>query len=549
MAYGTLSPEFYHQNKKYFDDRLVQVLEKLEKKNKALNEKIEVYEAKRLMDQQKITDLRFRLKDTTLKLGSLKLKKKTADERLDEIEESVTKLYDDLDDALKENVDLHKRIKELEEELKKYRTARRVKTDSTNSNLPPSQDEFRKRGSLRPKSDKPVGGQPGHKVHRKSQTKADRVICARVKKAPTGAEYKTDQSGESYYAVQEISCDLRTTVTEFRYYIDEENGTELPEAVMNKYKISSVTYASSVKALALYMNYKGAIALERLTVMLKEISNGSIDIKPSTIVNWTKEFSKLSEEERQKIAEILLQSEVLHVDETGWKINGIQEWLHAISNGEQTLYFMTDSRSGEDGPLGFLQNYDGIVSHDHFKSYYSRLPEKISHAECNAHIDRALKRGVDEYDSIACAALTNLLHSALHRKKGLQKSGCAQMAEEELEEIRRQYREIIVTEIDRYSAENPDISCDGEADYIKVFRRMLEYEQEHLRFITDFRVEYTNTIAERCMRVAKARKKISGQSKNMDRGKDFANIQSIIQTANWTGQNTLELMRGIIESS
>lgn len=93
------------------------------------------------------------------------------------------------------------------------------------------------------------------------------------------------------------------------------------------------------------------------------------------------------------------------------------------------------------------------------------------------------------------------------------------------------------------------ISCDGEADYIKVFRRMLEYVEEHLRFITDFRVEYTNTIAERCMRVAKARKKISGQSKNMDRGKDFANIQSIIQTANWTGQNTLELMRGIIESS
>ena len=146
-------------------------------------------------------------------------------------------------------------------------------------------------------------------------------------------------------------------------------------------------------------------------------------------------------------------------------------------------------------------------------------------------------------------ALTNLLHSALHRKKELQESGCDQMPEEELESIRKEYRKIIVTEIDRYSAENPNISCDDEADYIKAFRRMLEYEEEHLRYITDFRVEYTNTIAERCMRAAKARKKISGQSKNMDRGKDFANIQSIIQTANWTGQNTLNLMKGIIEGS
>ncbi len=548
MAYGTLTPEFYHKNKKYFDDRLITLLEKLEKKNKALSEKVEIYEAKRLMDQQKIIDLRFKLKDTILQFQSLKRKKKSDDDRLDEIEKSVLNLYDELDEALKENVDLHKKIKELEDELKKYRSARRVKADSTNSSLPPSLDVFRQKSDKASKSENHVGAKAGHPVHRKALVKPDRIIKSYVKKAPTGAEKMTDSEGKTYYAVQEISCELRTNVTEFRFYVDEK-GKDLPEEIMTKYKISSVTYASSVKSLALYLNCKGAIALERLTVMLKEMSKGKINVKPSSIVNWTEEFSKLSEQERQKIAGLLLKSEILNVDETGWNINGTQEWLHAVSNGKETLYFMTDSRSGEDGPIGFLQDYDGIVGHDHFSSYYSKLPEAITHAECNAHVDRYLKRGIDEYDSIACAAMINLLHSALHRKNELLETGCDHMAEEELNAIREEYRKIIVNEIDRYTQENPETSCDDEADYIKLFRRMLKYEDEHLRYLSDFRVEYTNTVAERCMRTAKARKKISGQCKNMDRGKDFANILSIVQTANWRGQNTLELMQGIIEGS
>ena len=551
MTYGTLKPDFYLKNKKYFDERLITVLENLDKKNKELKETVEIYQAKRLMDQQKIRDLRVKLKDVSVQIFNLKSKKKSDDERIKDLEDimnnTVTNLYDELGNVIQENSDLRDRIKQLEDELKKYKSMNSVKTDSTNSNLPPSQDEFRKTGSTRPKSNKPVGGQKGHKVHRKQLEKADHIICRRVRKAPTGAEKAVDQDGNVYYAVQEISCSLQTTITEYRYYVDEANGEDLDEEVMNKYRISSVTYSSSVKALALYMNFKGAIALDRLCTMLSEISDGKINIRPGTIVNWTVEFSKLSEAERKKIADRLLKSEVLHVDETGWKVNGKIEWLHAVSNGKDALYFMTDKRSGEDGPIGFLQDYENTLTHDHFKPYYTRLPDTITHTECNAHIDRAMKRGIDQYDSIACAAIVSHLHNILNKKYAYLEEGKTCADEKDIEEIRNQYRSIIAAELERYAAENPGIPRDVEADYIKVFRRMLECEDEHLRFFTDFKVDYTNTVAERCMRTAKARKKISGQSKNMDRGKDFANIQSIIQTANWNGQNTLNTMREIIE--
>lgn len=553
MITSTLSPEFYLKNKNYFDDRLIEVLENLDKKNKDLKGKIEIYEAKRLLDLQKITDLRFKLKDTQNKFSSLKLKKKTDEERIEDIEkvvnETLIPLYDELGEAIDENVKLREKIKELEEELKKYRKKRSFKTTSANSNLPPSQDPFRTPGSKKPKSGKSVGGQPGHSAHRIKMVEADAVISLTVKKAPAGAEKKSDENGTVYYVVQNISCALNTTVTEYRYYIDETQGIDIPEEIMERYKISSVTYDSSIRALTLYMNYKGAIALDRLCVMLKEMSRGKINVRPGTIVNWTKEFSRCSEEERRRIAEELLKSEIIFVDETGWKVDGKLEWLHAVSNGKESVYFLTDERSGEDGPVGFLQNYSGKATHDHFITYYTKLPKTITHVECNAHIDRELQKGIDDYDSIACARLIALMHEGLKKRNELKESGKTALPEEELEAIRKRYQNIIVDELERYSEENPGISAENEAKYIKTFRRMLEYENEHLRYLNDFEVPYTNTIAERCMRTAKARKKISGQNKNMDRGKEFANIMTVVQTANWSGINTLEKMEAIIKGN
>ena len=54
---------------------------------------------------------------------------------------------------------LTRRVKELEAKLSKYENPR----NSNNSSVPPSQDLFRKTKSLGVKSNKPQGGQKGHK--------------------------------------------------------------------------------------------------------------------------------------------------------------------------------------------------------------------------------------------------------------------------------------------------------------------------------------------------------------------------------------------------
>lgn len=47
-----------------------------------------------------------------------------------------------------------------------------------------------------------------------------------------------------------------------------------------------------------------------------------------------------------------------------------------------------------------------------------------------------------------------------------------------------------------YERRYEEIIKNGE--YIKTFRRMLEYREDHLRFMKEFIVPYTNNKAEKC---------------------------------------------------
>ena len=67
------------------------------------------------------------------------------------------------------------------------------------------------------------------------------------------------------------------------------------------------------------------------------------------------------------------------------------------------------------------------------------------------------------------------------------------MAEEEVSSISDMMQTVMSEEIRRYSEEHPDIKKKYEASYIKLFRRMMEYMDEHLR-AGDFDVPYIRTM-------------------------------------------------------
>jgi hypothetical protein len=85
----------------------------------------------------------------------------------------------------------------------------------------------------------------------------------------------------------------------------------------------------------------------------------------------------------------------------------------------------------------------------------------------------------------------------------------------------RLYRDILAKAIARPQA--PKESA-------RMAKRLTKYEQETLLFMLDFVVPFTNNLAERDIRMPKAKLKISGGFRSERGAKDFARIRGFIAT-------------------
>ena len=194
-----------------------------------------------------------------------------------------------------------------------------------------------------------------------------------------------------------------------------------------------------------------------------------------------------------------------------------------------------------------LEGYDHILCHDYFKPYYHL--QSCLHTQCNAHIERYLKAGIEFDDNEACKEILEILRTSLKRKRELISQGKYKMDDDQIEDIKTKMIDIMEKEMERYKIKNPGIKEKSkyEAEYIKLFRRMIERIEEHLLFLRDFDVPYTNNEAEKVCRVVKTKKNISYQFKSDEGADAYASIMSIIMTARKNGENALKAIEKVMK--
>lgn len=549
-------------HKEHFDQKLIGIVHYLEHQNTQLNAENKRIVVSNQKLQKKNQDVQTKLKDMKTIQYNLNQKLKEKDEEIsdiiknfeEEIKEQEKIIKGELQHSYNENSKLHNENEKLRREIEKLRKEnnrykKMSKKNSCNSSIPPSKDEFRKVANSRTKTGLKKGGQKGHVVHRIGlKDTADKIQYKIVRKAPAGAEAVFNAENEVlYYRTQEINARLKTEIIETRY-ITSEQGEALTEKEDRKYRISSVSYHDEFKAMILYLNSKGTIPLNRLCTMINEMSMGKVHLSASVIVKWEESFQQKSKNYRNEILKELEKEKILHVDETGWKINGKRAWLHVIVSERRAFFVVTEKRKDmEKGPLGILNDYEGCLIHDHYKAYYDL--KNCDHGECNAHILRYLKEGAELDKNEACAKMMELIQSMIHEKKELVRQRIMKMDEEQISAYEERYLDILNNELEKYASEHPKkVAARYVPGYIKLMKRMVEYKEEHLRFIKDFTVPSDNNIAERQMRPTKAKKKISGQSLSLETANNFAAIHTVVQTCSLQKKNTLEEIKAILQS-
>jgi transposase-like protein len=139
----------------------------------------------------------------------------------------------------------------------------------------------------------------------------------------------------------------------------------------------------NVTLLAVYLKYGLHLSFGKICENLK-ICFG-IKTTKATIYNHIRLLSHYYTEEFEEIKRQIRESEAVHVDETGWRINGTNHWLWAFVTKNAVL-FTIDKRRSSDVPKEVLgEDFDGVLISD-FYSAYDKLPYKKQ--KCLVHLLR-----------------------------------------------------------------------------------------------------------------------------------------------------------------
>jgi len=456
-----------------------------------------------------------------------------------EIRKCSKKLQIYFEEILAENERLRAEIKKLHA---------RINANSTNSSRPPSSSPFVKPKSLRVKTGRRPGGQPGHKGSTLRVLQTPDVVV----------EHKIDTCSH-------CGCDIsmQAATMKRRQVLDVEiTPVVIEHAVMSKTcmacgKTNTAKFPSGVDHYIQYGNTFSAIVVclakgnyipyDRLSEISKDIFG--IDVSSGTLVNIVHRCGKSLEGSMEYIKDKLKQAAVVHFDETGNRVKGGNEWLHSAGN-EKYTYIKTHARRGSAATddIGILPEFKGIAIHDFWKSYYNYT--LCEHALCNAHILRELN-GIRE--NFAQAWPDKMKKLLVDIKQNVDACGGALSLPETIDYEAR-YDKILESAEKENSAKGAPKRRGKRGRIAKskasnLLERMTKYKKDILRFMTDSAISFDNNLAERDIRMSKLQQKISGGFRSDEGSQAFDNIRSYISTATKQGLSMFDSIHAAISGN
>jgi len=441
---------------------------------------------------------------------------------------------------------LVERINALEERVEALEN-QRSKT-SRNSSKPPSGDGFGKRTkSLRQKSERPSGGQPGHPGNTlKWSMEPDQVERHGVEACSGCGESLVKTPVEQWEARQVHDLPLiQRVVTEHQCEVKScpkcgvlNRGT-FPVEVSQ-----SVQYGANLQGLMVYLMELQLLPSQRVVQVLREVFGA--EVSEGTLYNVRSRcFEALAASEAQ-IKTALQSAAVLHFDETGLRVKNQLWWLHVACTERLTFYFVHAKRGQEAmDELGILAGFAGVAVHDGLRSYAAY---EAVHSLCNAHHLRELVFIQERYQQAWAEQMIALLVQMKRQVDTAIAAGQSALVPSTLAELEQQYADILKTGFEAnlpepVPKEQPKRRGRKKQSPAKnLLDRLQSKQEEVLRFLHHFNVPFDNNQAERDLRMMKLKQKISGCFRSQAGARMFCRIRGYLSTLRKQGHNVLDAL-------
>ena len=261
-----------------------------------------------------------------------------------------------------------------------------------NSSKPPSSEGYEKPTpkSRRQRTDRPSGGQPGHKGHTLEQVTApdgvlvhEPLVCGGCGESLAGAPVVSTESRQVFDLPPIKVWVTEHRIRHLRCSCGHVSMADVPAGVG-----APAQYGPRVRALGVYLLTVQHLPLERAAQLMGEVVGAPVS--QGSLVIWQEAAAAGLDGFDAALVRGLTAADVLGADETGIRVNGKLVWVHAARTDSLTRYTVSPKRGyagmKDAGVLTKLAPATVLVT-DFFRPYWNL---DVLHAVCGAHLGREL---------------------------------------------------------------------------------------------------------------------------------------------------------------
>ena len=297
-------------------------------------------------------------------------------------------------------------------------------------------------------------------------------------------------------------------------------------------------YGPGIKAYVVHLLIAQMLSLKRVAQSMHALIGRTLS--EATLLGYVAQLHHaLAQWERHAI-ERLLASPAMHVDETSLRVDRKNHWIHVYCAGTLTVKCLHAKRGREAiEAIGIIPRYGGVAVHDCWASYLSYT--HCDHALCGAHLLRELAFIVDAHGYAWARRMKRLLLGACHQVSKRDDKTLSASEYKALQETLPHHPHPRGPESFHPShlRQNGQRGKVAKSDAHNLWERLQNYETAVLRFAKHPDVAFTNNRAERDLRMAKVKQKVSGCFRTRKYAQAYCRISSYLQSMANQGYNPL----------
>ena len=440
---------------------------------------------------------------------------------------------------------LNQRILELELEVEKLKLSRDL--DSKISSKPPSGDLLKKT-EKKPEDNhdqdetpkRKPGGQPGHPGKtRKGFGRVDRFEILRPQFCHCCGQ--TDFVGEPIkIETQQVAQLVESPIEIVEYHRHTCVCAECGNLQAADWSIDIVPgqdIGIKLQAFLGWVNNYGHLPYEKQQELLWEL--GKIEIGVGTLVTTNERIDDAVDQSVNELKDWIQQTQPnIHADETPWVIKGVKEWLWIFANTNFALFHAADTRSRAELEIILGMSYHGVLSSDDYCVYNGY--DVKAQQKCLAHLRRHFKKLIK---------LPGLNNIEIGKKfvslidEAFKNYGLFQKNQNILEFLSwgSEFKPLVESAINQWIG-----TAGGEAG--KLLRSLRDKAHQWWYFLDHPEIPPDNNLAERSLRLAVTKRKVSGGSRTIARFKHTANLLTVVQTCRRQGRSVIEFFEQAIKA-